>query len=510
MKRALLVMIMFICACRPAFAGRWQSLAAGQERFTCVMVTGNGHVLAGTDSGMTALSRDGGATWKKARCAGPSRRINAVCFDSATGRFYAAADTGIFASRDGAAWKRVFVSTAPCLSLAATGAGIYCATPRGLVFSPDGDFWKGKAAFTSASSVVFSGRTGSLFCLAGDGLYSRHLPGGEWEKVISWIGSAGEAAVLPDQEGQEGEEDLSAVPGIIAVGDKGLLVLAVEGVVSTSCDDGRTWQTVSPRGAPVRAAAVCNTAVLIARKDVLFYSSGIWEDRAAGLAGARVKGLAAGGGRVFAASDKGLFVIASTDLAASDQGGTASHRSSLERYLKGEPDIRSVQKAAVAYADANPEKITRWRRQARSRAWLPHFTVGLRREVSDLWHWESGSTTRDGDDSLRKGRDTVCWDVGLTWELGELVWSDDQTSIDSRSKLNTELRNEVLDEVNRLYFEHARLALELESLSIEDGKKRREKQVRMEEISASLDGLTDGAYSAMRSQSKRLAKEEAF
>jgi hypothetical protein len=50
-------------------------------------------------------------------------------------------------------------------------------------------------------------------------------------------------------------------------------------------------------------------------------------------------------------------------------------------------------------------------------------------------HWETGSTTKNDDDVLRKGRDSLDWNVSLSWDLGELIWNGDQTSIDVRSKL---------------------------------------------------------------------------
>jgi hypothetical protein len=123
--------------------------------------------------------------------------------------------------------------------------------------------------------------------------------------------------------------------------------------------------------------------------------------------------------------------------------------------------------------------------------------IGLDRNSTDLWHWESGSTAigQCGDDLLRRGRDSIDWDVSLAWDLGDLVWNDAQTAIDVRSKLMVELREDILDQLNKLYFERLRVKSELDNLALEDRRKRFDKQLKLEELTASLDALTSGYYS---------------
>ena len=58
-----------------------------------------------------------------------------------------------------------------------------------------------------------------------------------------------------------------------------------------------------------------------------------------------------------------------------------------------------------------------------------------------------------------------------------------------------ELRNNTLDEVTKLYFERIRVKMEIDNLSIEDRKKRTDKQLRFQELTASLDALTGGYFS---------------
>ena len=169
-------------------------------------------------------------------------------------------------------------------------------------------------------------------------------------------------------------------------------------------------------------------------------------------------------------------------------------------YCKDEPGINEVQQEAIKYAEVEPEKISLWRKQAAKKALLPTLSAGVNRDTGDLWHWESGSTTKSGDDALVRGRDSVGWDIRLTWDLGELVWNNDQTSIDVRSRLMVELRGDILDEVTKMYFERIRVKIEMDNLAIEDRKKWAEKELRLQELTASLDALTGGYFS------KRLGK----
>jgi hypothetical protein len=59
-----------------------------------------------------------------------------------------------------------------------------------------------------------------------------------------------------------------------------------------------------------------------------------------------------------------------------------------------------------------------------------------------------------------------------------------------------QLRDDILDEVTKLYFERLRVKMELDNLSIEDRKKRFEKGLRLQELTASIDALTGGYFSA--------------
>jgi hypothetical protein len=75
------------------------------------------------------------------------------------------------------------------------------------------------------------------------------------------------------------------------------------------------------------------------------------------------------------------------------------------------------------------------------------------------------------------------------------VWSYHQTSIDVRSRLMVQLRNDILDEVTKLYFERLRLKHEIEQVPVQEKHQIRLKQIRFAELTANIDALTGGYLS---------------
>ena len=59
-----------------------------------------------------------------------------------------------------------------------------------------------------------------------------------------------------------------------------------------------------------------------------------------------------------------------------------------------------------------------------------------------------------------------------------------------------QLRDDILDEVTKIYFQRLRVKMELQQSIPENGVKREEKELRLQELTALLDALTGGYFSA--------------
>ncbi len=158
-----------------------------------------------------------------------------------------------------------------------------------------------------------------------------------------------------------------------------------------------------------------------------------------------------------------------------------------------EPSIAELQRAAIRYAEVNPDKIINWRKQAAMKALMPEVNVGYDTNIGNsvnAYNYGGKTTYTIGPDDASSG-----WDFSAKWDLGDLVYNDDQTSIDSRSKLMVQLRNDILDKLNPAYFERKKLQRDLDRIPDKSSQAYAERDLRIEELTATIDGLTGGYLS---------------
>ena len=156
--------------------------------------------------------------------------------------------------------------------------------------------------------------------------------------------------------------------------------------------------------------------------------------------------------------------------------------------------IIEVQRMAIEYAEVSPEKIKGWRERAKWKALMPKISMGFSESDDDNVEIYKSATTSyvvAGPREVNKD-----WDMSVTWDLSDIIWSGDQTTIDVRSKLMVQLRDDILEEVTRLYFERRRLLEEIRIAEVSSGKSIPGKKIRTEELAAYIDAFTGGGFSA--------------
>ncbi len=181
-------------------------------------------------------------------------------------------------------------------------------------------------------------------------------------------------------------------------------------------------------------------------------------------------------GKIYLATSRGLF---------ENKYFTSNHfPGNLEIVLEGEPTAGEIQEAALYYNEVHPDKIRRWRQGLKYRALFPEVSLDFDKTV----------TTALGATYNRVQIGPQDWGVNLKWDVGDLLWNSYQDDVDTRARLNTQLRLDILDEINRVYFERLRLKREINSsnLSADDLFK---KKLRLTELTAIIDGYTGGYFS---------------
>jgi hypothetical protein len=191
---------------------------------------------------------------------------------------------------------------------------------------------------------------------------------------------------------------------------------------------------------------------------------------------------------VFAVTDKGMYSFQGGDYMVDKYPDIEKSLKVLKTTFDGEPTYRELQEAAIKFCDVDPEKIKNWQRDSRIKAMVPKLSFGLTNHRSTNYEIYTSATK----DYVATGPDDIynALDASVSWDLGNLIWSDDQTNIDVRSRLMVQLRNDVLDDLRRAYYERKRLQFELMTNPPKDLKARFEKELRLQELTHSIDDLT--------------------
>lgn len=172
-----------------------------------------------------------------------------------------------------------------------------------------------------------------------------------------------------------------------------------------------------------------------------------------------------------------------------------------------EPSVQQVHTWANAYAKTSPELVDKWLAQSRSFAALPQVTAQYRYTRDNgqdyRFYTPSGTVTGPGDAAgLFSLLDRQALDgqsqilARARWDLADLVMSSERVRVINEAQDLVKLRDQVLTEANRLYFERRRLQADV---LLNPGRPLPEQvqdHLRLMELTAGLDALTGGAFSA--------------
>ena len=167
--------------------------------------------------------------------------------------------------------------------------------------------------------------------------------------------------------------------------------------------------------------------------------------------------------------------------------------------FESEPDIRAVQTMAMRYSKTNPELMQKWLASSQRAYALPKVNLQYDKQLDEgtRYDYVVGST---GDlesqvDYVQIGNDDRVI-VKLEWRLDKLVMSSEQIRVINETGKANKMREKVLDEVTRLYFDRRRLQVDNLLNPPSSLPDQIEMELRLQEMTANLDALTGGEFSA--------------
>jgi hypothetical protein len=168
-----------------------------------------------------------------------------------------------------------------------------------------------------------------------------------------------------------------------------------------------------------------------------------------------------------------------------------------------EPTEREVQQQAVEYLRAHPDMIDSWRTRARVNALAPRVTTTAQGTLDDdlrtVTNLDAAAAEIESKTDSATGRLTV----GATWDLDRLIFEPQEMAVAREAARTATLRDRALSEVTRRYYDRRRLQVDLELAPPTDLGDRVKKELRLQELTADLDALTGGWFSAQLEKAGR-------
>ena len=145
---------------------------------------------------------------------------------------------------------------------------------------------------------------------------------------------------------------------------------------------------------------------------------------------------------------------------------------------------------AARLAGADPARARSLMRRAGQSAWLPELRLRVERRLGRSESLDVKSAAAAEALGLDTDND-VRYEVRATWDLPRLVFHPEEVAAAHQALRMADMRREIESQVNRLYFERRRLmALGADAID------QVERGIRFEELTAELDALSGGGWSA--------------
>ncbi len=191
-----------------------------------------------------------------------------------------------------------------------------------------------------------------------------------------------------------------------------------------------------------------------------------------------------------------LLAVAVATLFATAAGAQDFNDPRIQRELAAldeEPTIQEAQAAALKFFNIDADTVSSMRTRASVKALVPSVGARIRGNQSTVNLDRTDlQIDRDAPTVLDDGTGTVLeYEVSALWDFSKLVFNSEVLDVSSL----VVLQEAILKEITRIYYTRRRLQVDLILTPPSDPATKLSKQLRIEELTATLDAMTGNLFS---------------
>lgn len=438
-----------------------------------------------------------GASWNKIfSIRKADKKINRIYAEAElSNNIFVLTQYGLFQSENqGGNWQRLFKGGSDlennCLSILVTTTAMFLGTEEGLFVSRNqGKTWQKSSEYFS-DSVISSivGNNEIIYASSEKGVFVSKDNGMNWRRIYIVYSSEIPSEDYSDYDGDVSDKVLNIKSMAISGEEPSKLYIATKQGLFSTYNLGKDWQSLAEIGLSslnIRSMTVNNKdkqLYVATDKGIFKLTENRWQRIGKALSSRDFRDLYIDKeGKLLIAGKRGVFKLGIGEDVAKTKEVDYS-KEDIENLFVGEPTIEQVQAAAIEYAEVDMNKIKSWRRQSRLKVLMPTFSVGYDKVIYGSSSGAMAIGPRD-------------WNMDISWDLADIVWSTDQTTIDSRSRLTVQLRQDVLGQVTNLFYQRRRIKAELLLSPSEDPIEKLYRNLEIQQVTADIDALTNNFFS---------------
>lgn len=516
MYKKVIIWIMIFLSILPSFASdsNWQLTYQPRQRQVKSVATYKNTIFIGTGNGVL-LSKDFGKSWNdfstddlKKDLNGNSR-INWITIDK--DKIYIATSFGAYVSKiKKPKWEKVFEDTKTesqeVNSITIDDEKIYLCTNDGLWIKENSELKRLNTGLepnieTGNYEAFYTTRiNGELYIGTSNGIYKFDPENNFWSDISSGIEK------LPNK--------ILNAKHLTSDKENNLIVSCSTGIYKLVNEQ---WERISHNLEPNNDGF--NEAFYLLKYDEKIYAgtaTGVYllnKDSAESISfGIRTKennknvySLSILNNIIYAATDEGLFSYSlSTYTAPLVLKGEIEK--TFTNLVELEPSAIEVQKQAIKFSSLPTNKdFKRYQMQARIRNIIPRVGIDINDTNSNLNYYEfqngiasdislNNKYNADKTNKLQKdGRRYK--QLSILWNTDQFIYDDEINNILSQARLTANIKENILDDVTRIYYKRKNLQLENIISPEINSEKKLKRELEVAELTSQIDSRTGGWFS---------------